>query len=743
MSNKTKIFKCIISRCVFNSDNFKVYGATPLSNQYELELNEYNNITLIGTTHELYEELEYVITAIPEKHKKYGITYKIVNAKMNQPVGELKNRLFLERILSQNQVDTILTNYPDFINMVIDGKDDNIDINKLRYINEEILDNIKSKILSNFVLIDLVDKYKGYLSIGVIKKLFDKYKSVDDVIDEINKNPYKCLYSVNGIGFKTADDIIITLTNEDVLEYDGDIKTSIDRSTSAILYLLTENENNGNTYINEKKLYNDFVSLVPECKDHFHTILENDFIYYNCTKDRIANKYVYDIEKYIGESLLEALKIDKEPLINIDKIYNDDKYDLKQLTDKQLNAVEYLINKNVFILNGFGGSGKSFTTGKAIQILDNHKQSYLLLAPTGRASQVISKYSNREAYTIHRGLGYNPSASENPDECWAYNKENKMPFNYVLVDESSMVDIFLMKRIIDAIDFNVTKLVLIGDNAQIPSVSCGNIFHDLIESEIIPMVTLDKVFRFGKGGIDTMSTNVRNSTNVIKEDKITTLGEDKSYCFVPTNKTDYLKNVKKMYKRLFENPENNVEDILILSYRKAIVKDINNEIQKIANNKNTEQDNHIKVGQITLFEDDIVIQTVNNYKAKDIDGNENIFIANGELGKILLIDSKSNSVHIQFNNNIIVYNKSQLGQLQLGYAITIHKSQGGQCKNVILVNTESDKFLLNSNLIYVGITRAEKLCVHLTNVSTLNSSVKKKENFKRDTFLQDILKDEM
>jgi exodeoxyribonuclease V alpha subunit len=346
--------------------------------------------------------------------------------------------------------------------------------------------------------------------------------------------------------------------------------------------------------------------------------------------------------------------------------------------------------------------------------------------------------------TIHRGLGYIP-----PDE-WTYNEENKLDCDVLAIDEFSMTDIFLFRHVIDALDFGRTKLLIIGDNAQLPSVSCGNLLHDFMHSNIIPTVTLTKVFRYGEGGLMKVATDVRNCKKYLDKDimqQCTFFGNNKDYAFINVSSELIVKNVVALYQKLLSQGYK-VEDIQVLTaYNKGEYGSIalNNNLQKIANNNYGTVG--LKCGEVTYYEGDLIIQTVNNYKAQiyvddewcfGIEDKDETFIANGEIGRILKIGM--HDMIIDFDGTKIKYTRDDLQGIKLGYSISIHKSQGGSARIVILLTPQAHTFMLNSNIIYVGLTRMKEKCFHLGNVDTVNAAIKKKENFNRMTFMKELLR---
>jgi exodeoxyribonuclease V alpha subunit len=748
MSEKKIVeFKGIVVANPCNLENYKVYGLAVDYYQYpEIKNNKYNNVSITGNLPNLDDGIEYMVKA-EEQENKHGTSYKVINIKRDRPKTEASTRLFLQEILtSYDQVDEIMREYPDIIDRVINNRLDDIDLKKLYNIGEYRFNIIKRKIIENFALAELVDEFKGYIEFKVLKILYDKYGSVDKIKEELKDDPYKCLCRLSRIGFKTADKILLEFSKEcqklkdngekPPIDFGYDLQTSSQRQKSAIMFLLEENENEGNTRLSIKELRKQSESLAKKCIEHFVGIIKNDTdIFFDKETMTVALYETYDTEKYISERIIDGLKVENK--WDIDTIKYKSNSDIT-LTDQQYQILPMLCEKNICILNGFGGSGKSATTKSIIDMLkDNHK-SFVLFAPTGRASKVLAEYTQEQASTIHRGLGYMPPSD------WGYNSDYPLKCDVVIVDEFSMVDIFLAKHLLEAINFNKTKLLMIGDSAQIPSVSAGNVFHDLIKSNKIPIVSLTQIFRYGEGGILTVATKTRNCESFLSNSTQPQIyGNDKGYMFIPMKQEKIINNVVALYKKLLSTGISK-EDILILSSYNVGdygTVNINKHLQPVSNPNVELNGINIQIGETKFYEDDLVIQTANNYKAiryneRWIDEDNRTFIANGEIGKIVKIEY--GKVIIQFDE-LVIYDKSEMLQVKLAYSISTHKSQGGQAKIVILITPKAHTFMLNSNLIYVGQTRAKEKVFHFGEIETVNRAIKKKADFNRETYLKELL----
>jgi exodeoxyribonuclease V alpha subunit len=741
MKQENKKFNCIIERCTYDSPDYKVYSAYVDKKQYpEIKHNEkYGNVTIFGNLHHLCETQSYEVTAVEELNK-YGYGYKVINIRMDQPKSEEDVYVFLQEILTFNQASELWKHYPDIIDRVITGNTDDIDLNKLKGIKEATFLKIKDKIIQNYALYDLVVEFGGILTISMLKKIYDEYPSIEMLKRKLREDPYKCLTRISGVGFIKADAILLELERTNKIKFPFDLKSSQQRCAACIEYFLIENQNNGNTKMDLRDLRKQVVKLVPTCSQHYVECLKNDYFYYNKETYDIALRKTYDTENYIAERIADANTYKRVWNIDYTKYRNVGDC---SLSDEQVSALKCICENNIMILNGNAGSGKSMTSSAIIKMLDDNHKTFRLFAPTGRAAKVLSDYTQCPASTIHRGLGYRPPSD------WGYNKECKLDCDVLIIDEFSMTDIFLFAHVIDALDFKKTKLIIIGDSAQLPSVGPGNLLHDFMNSNIIPTISLSKIFRYADGGLMKVATDVRNMKpylNGIKE-KCTVFGNAKDYSFIQSANERIVNDTVSLYRKLIKNHK--PEDILVLSaYNKGEYGTIvlNKHLQKLANPNISKSSISMQIGETTFYKDDIVIQTVNNYKAIVYidnqftygDDAETTFIPNGMIGKIKLISLQF--AVIDYDGIEVIYKKSDMQSVMLGYAISIHKSQGGSADTVVLLTPSSHSYMLNSNLIYVGLTRMKKNLYHLGDSNAINRSVKKKENLARNTFMCHFLK---
>lgn len=740
-NNKQVEFVGRVERQIYSSEDYKMYSIIVDKEKYpDIKFTIYGTATIGGNLHSLTPGVEYLIKAT-EKSGNKGYLYNVVNIRKTDLKTEGDVYEFLQEILTFRQASQLYQFYPNIVELVMNGEaDQKVDLSKLNGIKEYTFERIKDKIIENFALYDLIGEYGGILTMGMMKKLYEKYPSIQKIKSELKNKPYKCLVNLSHVGFKTADTMLLKLEKEGKLEFSSDLKTSKDRCMACMVHLLDKNEEEGNTRMSIPELRKAVMKLCPACAHHFVDCINgNENIFYNKKSLDIALMSTYLTEYKIATTIIDGLK--KKQEWDIDWKSYRDKGEFS-LSDEQLSSLGNVCNEQISILCGFAGSGKTATTNTLIKLLEDNNKTYMLCSPTGRASKVLSGYTGRPAGTIHRQYQYNPK------DGWGYNEENKVDLDIVICDESSMADIFLFLHLLEGIDFNRTKLFIIGDPAQLCSVSAGNVLNDLISSKVIPTTTLSKIFRYSEGGLMQVATDTRNGKTFLKEktEGFQFFGNNKDYAFLQCSNENIIKRTVALYEKLLQQGYK-PEDIMVLTSQNKGdygTIEINRQLQKVAN-KNYGSNKNMKIGDSIYYLDDLTMQIQNNYKA--IVYNEDDFgfsdkiqtlIANGELGVIK--DINSSHVVIDFDGTLIRYKKEDMQNVTVGYCLTTHKSQGGSAKIVVFLTPSAHTFMLSSNLLYVGFTRTKIKCYHLGDMATVNRAVKKKENVNRNTFLLSMLK---
>lgn len=745
MSEQKHKFKGKVKKCVFKSDSFSVYAVDVDVKKYpEIQLNQYKNASICGDLPELAEGIEYDIVAT-EKECKYGLSYQVLNIKRDIPTTSEETLSFLSSILTENQAKTICEQYPNILEIIKENKLDEIDLNRLKGIKEYTFERIKQKIVDNFYLADLIAEFQGYFTLSIVRKLYKTYTSTDKIKEKLKSDPYATLTHISGVGFKTADRLLLDIEEvskenirngeKPIIEFEYDIKTSKQRCLSCILYLLKKNEEGGSTKANIVDLRSECLKLTPECIDHFPEAVKDENIYLNKDRLEISLQRTYDTEKFICDNI-------KERLINNTNIwsFNTEFYrnvDGVELSDEQMELLMSVCKNNFVVLTAPAGAGKSFSTKALLNALEDHHKIPILCSPTGKAAKRLSQYTGVQANTIHRTLMYQ-------DGGFGFNKDNKLIADIVLVDEIGMTDIHLFKSLLEAIDIN-TKIILIGDSYQLNSVGCGALLRDLCSCKQIPHVKFTKIFRMGEGGVLTACTYVRQNEKFLFKNAFTQIGKDKSYSFIPANKNNINNMILALYKKLLET--NDLEDITVISSYNIGENGcdrLNQMLQPIANPKSLTSKKFVKINkdkiEIKYYVGDRVIQNQNNYKARLFLGEktkDTTFVPNGTQG--LIIDIIDDDLIINFDGEIVYYSIDEIRQIKHSFALSSHKMQGSQNKIIIFCCPSSHIFFLSNNIMYTAISRAEEKVYHFSDVKTINIAMNKSDSNKRDTFLGDML----
>ena len=554
------------------------------------------------------------------------------------------------------------------------------------------------------------------ISYSLAMKIYQKYG--ESTIDLVKHNPYKLVEDIRGIGFAMADNIALNM------QMDSSSKFRI----SAGLYhvLNAEADLNGHTCLKLDYLVDKSTSLLKLEVEKIKEVINDDVIAGKLVLVAIEDvNYVYSAsllkaEKSVAMAL--ASKIDENYIFDIDF-----DYDLSVFSDEQREAIKMAFESMALVITGGPGTGKTTIINAICKILSKNKLSYALAAPTGRAAKRIKESTGEDAYTIHRLIGIRP------DEIVAeYNEDNPIEKDYLIVDEMSMVDIHLMKNLLAAVG-EKTAIILVGDSDQLPSVGPGNVLKDILDTDI-KSVRLKKIFR------QAGKSNIIVNAHRINEGKYPILNEkDKDFFFIDADNRNFMDNLINLLKvRLPEYYKfDPIKDIQILSPSKKTdwgVANINEKIQEAINKENES----LKVNNRLFKLKDKVMQVRNNYDLKAInhgdDFDEGVY--NGDIGFVEKIDTIDESLDVRFDDGkLIRYKKEDIKDLDLSYAITIHKSQGSEFPCLIIPMMQVAPMLLTRNLLYTGVTRARKIVILLGKKNILKTMVDNNRSNRRFTNL--------
>ena len=561
------------------------------------------------------------------------------------------------------------------------------------------------------------------ISLSLSKKIYNIFR--ENTLEVINENPYKLIKNVKGIGFLKADEIALK-NNLD--------KNSPYRIESAILYVLTQKAINfGHVYYPKEKLTNEVSKLIGVETEliepvYMNLLLSSDIVIDNSFEDaNIYLDYLYVSESYIASKLAKmALNDDFKILFDIEK---EIKEAIKSLSIKlskiQIDAIKSCFEENISIITGGPGTGKTTIINTISKIYLDNGYNISLCAPTGRAAKRIEETTGIEAKTIHRMLGYIPSSYDDIGH-FEYNEDNPLDTDVIIIDEMSMVDVVLFEKLLRGMKDN-TRLVIVGDVDQLPSVGAGNVLRDLINSKKIKYTKLVDIFR------QSESSNIIVNAHKINNGQEPILNEKNSdFFFLKTETPAITRNVvvDLISKRLPNAYGYDFsKDIQILTQsRKGIcgVFELNRLLPDILNPK-TETTDELLVGNKLFRVNDKVMQTKNNYNLSffDSDGEENFGVYNGDMGHIIFIDKSSKKLTVEMDDNrVIDYTLEDLDNLELAYAITIHKSQGSEFKSVIIPMFDGYRLLQTRNLLYTAITRAKENIVLVGDKNVMNNMIR-------------------
>lgn len=686
------------------NDEITIVGCMPT-----LSVGESIEIEGKWVNHKIYGSQFEVQSFIPVTPSSLEGIYVYLSSGMIHGIGEK----MAKRIIDKFGVDTldIIQNTPERLTEV-----EGIGIKKVKQIQESYEENRE---LRNIII-----KLSPYgITPNYCLRIYKKYK--EKSIEVINKNPYRLAEDIRGIGFKIADDIASKI---------GIDKYSPDRIMQGILFTLNQSLANGHTYLPKKILIEQSVKILSVEP----AFIENGImdLAYN-QKVHLENKngeiLVYLMMYYICENGVckEIIKLSQHEIkdlhINIDeeiKIVEDE--DNIQLANNQILAVKEAVSNGVTIITGGPGTGKTTTINTIIKIFENNDQKVVLCAPTGRAAKRMSETSNKEAKTIHRLLemGF---ATDSEELVFFKDEEDPIDADVIILDEASMVDIILMYNLLKAVKLG-SRLLLVGDSDQLPSVGAGNVLKDIIDSNVIKTVRLNEIFRQARE-----SMIVVNAHKINNGEPLFLNVKNKDFFFLRKNTNEDILNeiIGLVNERLpkFYNVDK-LKDIQVLtSMRKGDlgVNNLNIELQKYINppNKYKQEEEFAKR---TFRVGDKVMQIRNNYTKKwetedKSDSGEGIY--NGDIGYIFHIDKDKKTVYVLFDKvKIASYKYDELDELDHSFCTTIHKSQGSEFPVVVIPIVWAPPMLLSRNLLYTAVTRAKKLVVLVGDLRYLEQMIK-------------------
>jgi exodeoxyribonuclease V alpha subunit len=552
---------------------------------------------------------------------------------------------------------------------------------------------------------------------GYAVKIFKQYGT--RAIEKLKENPYCLVDDIFGIGFKIADKIAQNL---------GIISDSPARIRAGIKYCLNEKAGQGHCFVYQ----DDLLIMTGELLGVNEELVERELALLNHNKEIIIqNKQVwlpiyFNAEKEISQKIISLIRSPQQlTQLNIDqKIGQLEKKYKINFAQEQKQAIKEVMLHRVLILTGGPGTGKTTTTIGLIELFEELGLKVVLAAPTGRAAKKLSEATRRPARTIHRLLVYNPR-----EKRFTKNEENPIRADAVILDEVSMIDVLLMHCLLKAITED-TFLILIGDIDQLPSVGPGNLLKDFIDSEVIPVIRLTHIFRQKEKSLIVLNAHRVNQGQF----PILNSKQERDFFFLKEENPE--KAAQKIiqlctYRLPRSYGFDPMRDIQVLTpmYKGAVGADQLNDLLRNALNPTGKS---VKYGHQQYRINDKVMQVRNNYDKE---------VFNGDIGNIKEIDYEEQMVKILFYRRVVEYDFSELNELVLAYAITVHKSQGSEYSVVVIPLLTQHFLLLQRNLLYTAITRAKRLVIIVGTSKALWIAIKNNKTIQRNTFLKERLQE--
>lgn len=565
---------------------------------------------------------------------------------------------------------------------------------------------------------DIMVFFKGHdISTGTAMKILRTYG--EDCIRKIKEHPYRLCQDIRGIGFRTADAIAMNL---------GVPEDSPERIEAGIFQALQDAVLSGHCYLTRNTLATDAAGLLKVDRSITVPGIESMIERHVLIQDKDDSVYLRSLhraEASVAE-MLKALLDSSEQKINRKKAMERvQEHATINYDPKQLEAIEAAITSKVLCITGGPGVGKSTVIKGVIEAFKSNYSDILLAAPTGRAAKRLAEATGMEAKTIHRLLEYNREGGFNR------NADEPLEGDVLIVDECSMIDIFLMDSLLDAVPLSMT-VILVGDVDQLPSVGPGNVLNDIIASGAVPVARLTSIFRQAQGSKIILNSHRINEGQDIDLNG----GKDSDFFFIREDEDESISDtiVALCKERLPKHyGYDRVKDIQVLTPMKKSTIGVQAMNEKLQNALNPDGE-ALKYGGGEFRVGDKVMQIVNDY-------DKDVF--NGDIGYVIAVDTEDKTLSIKYDDKKIVeYESEDFPEIQLAYACTIHKSQGSEYPVVVMPVSMAHYIMLQRNLLYTGVTRARKLMILVGDKSAVTRAIRNNQIAKRNTMLADRLRPE-
>lgn len=553
-------------------------------------------------------------------------------------------------------------------------------------------------------------------------RLLQKYG--DDVHYVLTEEPYRMIAEIDGIGFKTADQI--------ALAYGMD-RQDPQRLSSGLTYVLRTMTQNGHVCIPDTELARRAAFILQADALGLHDILREAIeVGQLCTADFEGTLYVYtpeayEEEEYIAGRIGEMGNMKPLPMKTHVQLFLDRWQDARhfELADKQREAVEKSLQSGMTVITGGPGTGKTTVVQTIIRLAEQEGLRILLCAPTGRAAKRLAETTQRKAKTIHRLLV--PDGHVGAMQVFEYNETKMLPADLVIVDEVSMLDMEMMYHLLSALKPQC-RCILVGDADQLPSVGAGAVLHDIIASGQVPVVRLDTIFRQKEGG------RIVTNAHLINSGCLPVVNEDTEFRFVEIdNEADGAEKISALYNsELLETGDKFAVQVLSPMYKNPCGVDNLNQLIQERFNPPAEGKAELKGKNVVFRVGDKVMQKHNDYE-------KGVF--NGDMGEIFAI--QKDMVYVRYPEQDVKYEGQEVDEITLAYAITVHKSQGSEYHTVIMVLVNSHAIMLQRNLFYTAVTRAKRKVILVGTKRAVQTAVQNQRTSRRFTLLIPRLQGEL
>ncbi len=695
---------------------------------FVLEIKQNDRATVRGYLHSIQPGTQVHMTGVWVMHPKFGKQFEAQSCTAELPTSVVGLKKYLGSGLIKGigpaTADKLVNYFGAQILEIIDKHPQRLC--EVPSIGQKKIDMItaawqEQKDVSH-IMVFLQDKG---VSPAYAIKIYKKYNQQSIAI--VTENPYRLAEDIWGIGFKIADQIAQKMGFE---------KNSLKRIKSGILFAITNTIGSGHLYVEIQQLKDTTCELLEidaqetaqTVKSALHELYDSDKIKLISYQDKhfVTLTQYYFSEKNIALKVKKLQEYPNNHQFNLDEIYTSLRAPAHpnsiNLNEDQQRGIMACLQNKVSIITGGPGTGKTTLIKTMLGILDAHKLTYRLAAPTGRAAKRITESTRRHAVTLHRLLEFDFS-----NMGFARNENNALQLDFLIIDEASMLDVFLANAVLKATPLPA-HIIFIGDVDQLPSVGAGNILNDLISSQKVTSIRLKQIFRQSQDSLIIVNAHKINQgefpTSFLPDAK-------RDFIFikeeVPENVGMHLQNIITQILPKHGIPTEDAMVLVPMNRGTVGTQKLNYDLQTFLNHNTEKQLMHAGT---TYKLQDRVMQLRNNY-------DKHVF--NGDIGVIENINTEDRVIMVKFDDKEVEYEFSELDELVLAYAISIHKSQGSEYSAAIIPIFMQHFMLLQRNLIYTAITRAKRLCIFIGQPKAIAMAIKNNKGIVRTTFLQQFL----